>query len=273
MNLDRDEYFFTPRYTRGKVSKVLGVTKDTLRHYENCGLLNPKVNEKNGYKSYSIADIEILNVILFLRAIDVPTKDIPKFIECSDIDVYSSFLDAHIYLATKKINHWNYIKNVLIYLKKALDDYKKAPQKIVITENTTFRFRRSNFDFNNEELENMVPSKFSNIATYNIMKLKIIGNNWVMTNRENISDMIVGHLCSIEEKEEDIEEFTIEKSLKITTLEKLEEIPKIIENTWKSYSDKYEFSDRACIVEHNFFNIFNQQALLRYIYFPIVKIK
>lgn len=76
MTLDRKSYFFTPRYTRGKICKVLGVTIDTLSHYEKCGIINPQENEKNGYKYYSIADIEILNVILFLRAMDVSIKKV-----------------------------------------------------------------------------------------------------------------------------------------------------------------------------------------------------
>lgn len=273
MSLDREEYFFTPRYTRGKVCKVLGVTKETLRHYENCGLLKPKENEKNKYKYYSIADLEILNVILFLRAMDVSTKDIPKFIECKDIDVYGSFLDDHIRLAVDKINHWNHIREVLTYLKTALEDYKNAPQKVVMVENVTFRFRIAKFDYNNHNLEEMIPSKASENITSHIIQLKIIDKNWVLSNRKNNSEMLVGHLCSQEEKEDNIHTCTIDNSLLINTLENLDEIPKIIRDTWNNYSNEYEFSDKAYIVEHTFFNIFNQEALLRNIYLPIVKLK
>lgn len=273
MSLDREEYFFTPRYTRGKVCKVLGITKETLRHYENCGLLKPKENEKNKYKYYSIADLEILKVILFLRAMDIPTKDIPKFIECKDVDLYSNFLDEHIQIATDKINHWNHIKNVLTYLKKALEDYKKAPQKIAIINNTTFRFRLAKFDYNNYDLELMMPSKASKSATSHIIQLKIIDKDWILSNRKESSQTSVGHLCSEEEIDDDICVCTIEKSLLINTLENLDEIPGIIKKTCDKYSDKYEFGDKAYIVEHTFFNIFNQEALLRNIYLPIVNIK
>lgn len=271
MNLDRETYFFTPRYTRGKVCKALGVTKEALRYYEDCGLLKPTINEQNKYKYYSIADLEILNVILFLRAMNISTKDIPKFIECKDIDVYSSFLDEHIEMAINKINHWTHIKNVLTYLKDTLEDYKSAPQKVDFVENITFRFRIAKFDYSNYDIDQMIPSRVSNTTTSHIIKLKIIDNNWVKSNMEDNSGLLVGHLCSEEDLEDDVCIRTIPKSLLITTLENLEEIPNIIEDTWNMYRDKYEFDNKAYIVEHTFFNIFNQEALLRNIYLPIVK--
>lgn len=273
MTLDRESYFFTPRYTRGKVCKVLDITRDRLRYYEECRLLIPTQNQQNGYKYYSIADLEILRVILFLRAIDIPIKDIPKFIECKDIDIYSSFLDEQIKIAVDKINHWNHIKNILTYLKNTLDDYKKAPQNISMVENITFRFRLVKFDYNNYDIEKMVPTKPSNEITSHIIKLKIVDKNWVISNRKYNSEMLVGHLCQGEDLDQDICIYTISQSLFITTLENLEEIPKIIKNTWDMYNNTYEFSDKVYIIEHDFLNIFNQEALLRNIYLPIVKIK
>lgn len=273
MTLDRESYFFTPRYTRGKVCKVLDVTRDTLRHYEECGLLMPTQNQKNGYKYYSIADLEILRVILFLRAIDIPIKDIPKFIECKDINIYSSFLDEQIKIAVDKINHWNHIKNILTYLKDIVEDYKKAPQNVSVVENITFKFRLVKFDYNNYDIEKMLPTKPSNEITSHIIKLKIVDKNWVISNRKYNSEMLVGHLCQDEDLDDDICIYTIPQSLFITTLEGLEEIPKIIKNTWEMYNNTYEFSDKVYIIEHAFFNIFNQEALLRNIYLPIIKVK
>lgn len=71
MDENRSSYFKTPKYTRGRVCKVMGISKDTLRYYEENGLINPWTNPHNKYKYYSIADLEILGVILFMRSIDV----------------------------------------------------------------------------------------------------------------------------------------------------------------------------------------------------------
>lgn len=273
MSLDREEYFFTPRYTRGQVCKVLGVTKDTLRHYEKCGIINPQENNRNGYKYYSIAELEILSVILFLRAMDVSIQDIPKFIKCKDISTYSNFLDEQINRAIEKITYWNHVKDILSYLKKTLEDYKKVPHKVTVVENTIFRFCVATFDYNNYDIEKMVPARMSNTATYNVIKLKIVDRHWVFSNREDMSGMLIGHLCDEDEIDDDICVTTIPKALMITTLENLEEIPQIIKSMWEKNKDKYDFDDKVYIIEHTFFNIFNQEALLRNIYLPIISLK
>lgn len=273
MTLDREKYFFTPRYTRGQVSKVLGVTKDTLRHYEECGLVSPQENKKNRYKYYSIADLEVLNVVLFLRSIDVPIHEIPKFIECKDIDTYGDFLDEQINKAISKINYWNHVKSILSYLKKTLDDYKKVPHNVSMVEKVTFKFRVAKFDYKNYDIEQMAPSRVSSVASSHIMKLKIVEKKWIESNREDTSDLVVGYLCGEKEKGQDIYEHMITKALMLTTLEPLEEIPKIIIKFCKKYENKYELSNKVYIIEHTFFNIFNQEALLRNIYLPIVRNK
>lgn len=270
MTLDREAYFFTPRYTRGEVCRVLGVTKDTLRHYENCGLLKPEENKKNKYKYYSIADLEILNVILFLRTIDVPIHEIPRFIQCKDIETYGDFLDEQIKKAISKINYWNQVKNILDYLKKTLDDYRKVPHKVAVVENTTFRFRVSKFDYKNYDIERMAPSRISNGVTSHIIKLKIVDKKWIFSSREDTSNMLVGQLCN-EDDLGDVCVCNIPRALMITTLEPLEKIPDVIIKFFETYKDKYCLDEKIYIVEHTFFNIFNQEALLRNIYIPIVK--
>lgn len=272
MTLDREKYFFTPRYTRGQVSKVLGVTKDTLRHYEECGLVRPHENERNKYKYYSIADLEILNVVLFLRSMDVPIQNIPNFIECKDINAYANFLDEQINKAMEKINYWNNVKNILTYLKNTLNDYQKIPHNVKVVENFTFRFRVAKFDYKNYDIEKMAPSRVSTDAAAHIIKLKIVEKKWLMSNREDTSDMVVGHLCSESENGDDIQECNVPLSLMISTLEPLDKLPQIIFDFWKDNKHKYEFEEKIIIVEHTFFNIFNQDALLRNVYLPIKKL-
>ena len=273
MSLDREKYFFTPRYSRGEVAKVLGVTKDTLRHYEKCGLITPHENEENRYKYYSIADLEILNVILFLRSMDVPVQDIPIFIECKDINKYGNFLDEQINKAMEKINYWNNIKNILTYLKNTLENYKETPRNVKVLENIYFRFRVAKFDYKNYDLQQMAPSTISSNSISNIIKLKIVDEKWLISNRVDTSEMIVGYISGAEEVEGDIWEHCLPLALMITTLDPLEKIPQIIIKTWEAYKHIYDFEYKVYILEHTFFNIFNQEALLRNVYLPIKGLK
>lgn len=273
MAVDRENYFFTPRYTRGEVCKALRMTKDTLRHYEKCGIISPHEDSKNKYKYYSIADLEMLNVILFLRAMDVSIEEIPKFIECKDMQTYSEFLDEQISKAEEKIKYWNHVKNILNYLKTKLEDYKTNPNQIKVVENTMFRFRMAKFDYNNYDIEKMSPTKCSDKATFNMIKLKIVDQKWLLSDREDTSGLIVGHLCDEDEVDEDSCICHLPQALMLTTLEVSQKLPPIILQTQQKYEAQYEFSKQIYIVEHTFFNIFSQDALLRNIYFPIVKDK
>lgn len=60
----------------GKVSKLFGVSPETLRYYESEGFLSPKKNPQNGYRDYAFEDIFLLTDLLFYRDIGIPMKDI-----------------------------------------------------------------------------------------------------------------------------------------------------------------------------------------------------
>ncbi|MGI6080775.1 MAG: MerR family transcriptional regulator [Candidatus Avilachnospira sp.] len=70
------------RYNIGEVAELLGVSRDTLRIYEEEGLVAPMRGE-NGYRLYSDEDICGLISIKFHRLNDVPTKEIRNIIDPS----------------------------------------------------------------------------------------------------------------------------------------------------------------------------------------------
>ena len=39
------------KYSTNDLCQMFGVGRETLRHYENLGLLNPKINPENGYRN------------------------------------------------------------------------------------------------------------------------------------------------------------------------------------------------------------------------------
>ncbi|WP_206458542.1 MerR family transcriptional regulator [Anaerovorax sp. IOR16] len=64
------------RLNIGKVSKLFGISPETLRYYESEGFLFPKKNPINGYREYTFEDIFLLTDLLFYRDIGIPIKDI-----------------------------------------------------------------------------------------------------------------------------------------------------------------------------------------------------
>lgn len=59
-----------------EVEHMVGLSKKSIRYYEENGLLMPKRNRQNDYRIYDEKDIKKLKVIKFLRELDVPIRDL-----------------------------------------------------------------------------------------------------------------------------------------------------------------------------------------------------
>ena len=61
-----------------QVEELVGITKKNIRFYESQGLLSPERDPENGYREYSLRDVEQLKRIKLLRKLDVPCETIRK---------------------------------------------------------------------------------------------------------------------------------------------------------------------------------------------------
>ena len=71
-----------------EVCHVVGLTKKSIRFYEENGLLNPKRNSENDYRVYTTEDIEKLKKIKFLRELNVSIREI-KMLEDGSLNLES----------------------------------------------------------------------------------------------------------------------------------------------------------------------------------------
>lgn len=62
----------------GKVGKLFGLSPETLRYYQQEGLISPKKNPLNGYREYGFQELLYLIDILFYRDIGIPIRDIKR---------------------------------------------------------------------------------------------------------------------------------------------------------------------------------------------------
>lgn len=80
-------------FTIGQLSKLFKVKISALRYYDEIGLLKPaKINHQTNYRYYSTEQFERLNVINYLRALDLPVESIKHFFEARDIDKLEEML-------------------------------------------------------------------------------------------------------------------------------------------------------------------------------------
>ncbi|MCP4985191.1 MAG: MerR family transcriptional regulator [Colwellia sp.] len=63
-------------YTVGKVAKMSGVSKRTLHHYHDIGLLVPAGCSESGYRLYSSQNLLVLQQILLYRECGMPLSEI-----------------------------------------------------------------------------------------------------------------------------------------------------------------------------------------------------
>ncbi|MGM9946564.1 MerR family transcriptional regulator [Floccifex sp.] len=63
------------------VESIVGLSKKSIRYYEEMGLINPERNSNNGYRFYNEFDIRQLKIIKFLRELGVPIQELKKVIK------------------------------------------------------------------------------------------------------------------------------------------------------------------------------------------------
>lgn len=59
-----------------EVEHIVGLSKKSIRYYEENGLLTPKRDNNNRYRIYTEEDIKKLKIIKFLRELDIPIRDL-----------------------------------------------------------------------------------------------------------------------------------------------------------------------------------------------------
>ena len=60
----------------GEISKILGISTETIRHYVQEGIITPHKNTANNYWEYSSDDFIRLTDVLFYRSMGLSVKEI-----------------------------------------------------------------------------------------------------------------------------------------------------------------------------------------------------
>ena len=96
----------------GKLAKAAGVSIDTIRFYEKCGVLAAPTRRASGFREYSLRDLDCVRFVRRARALGF---SIPQIIQILALDHetdptrLSASLDANIAAVDRKIAellHW-----------------------------------------------------------------------------------------------------------------------------------------------------------------------
>ncbi|QHT58762.1 MerR family transcriptional regulator [Paenibacillus lycopersici] len=104
-----------------ETARMTGLTEDALRYYEKIGLLPRAKRRENGRRMYREEDLQLMELIICLKKMGVPLKDIKAFASLSyaeDIvstpEVYEKVLAYRTKLQSQ-IDQLQKVLNVLDY--------------------------------------------------------------------------------------------------------------------------------------------------------------
>ncbi len=80
----------------GELARLYGIGADTIRYYEEQGLIQPRRGE-NGYRLYSIHDIWRMNVIRDLRGLGFPVERIRVYLQEHSMESTLSLLEEELH--------------------------------------------------------------------------------------------------------------------------------------------------------------------------------
>ncbi|MCC0629712.1 MULTISPECIES: MerR family transcriptional regulator [unclassified Clostridioides] len=121
-------------YTIGQVSKFLGMSRDTLKFYEDKGLVNPKKNDENGYRKYNQFDIYDITMINFYREMDIEIKKIQEIRKSKSINNLELLLEEKEQIILEEIEYKKLILKKIQLVKEQCKKIKKYFGKYTIKE-------------------------------------------------------------------------------------------------------------------------------------------
>ena len=108
MNKNSQNYF-----TTGDFARLVGVSKDTLFHYDRIGIFSPEIKGENDYRYYSIYQAEVFYVIAALKELDMPLKKIKAYLDRRSPKELINLLEREEKELDKKIRRLQRMKNLI----------------------------------------------------------------------------------------------------------------------------------------------------------------
>ena len=99
-------------YTVNKLASLSGVSAQTLRYYDEIGLLSPERSSENDYRIYKDEQVDLLQQILFYRELGVGLDEIKSIVSSPEFDREAALENHLTSLKEKRDQLELLIKNV-----------------------------------------------------------------------------------------------------------------------------------------------------------------
>lgn len=115
--MDKDNYIAT-----GAFAKMMGVSKDTLFHYEKIGLFKPQIIMKNEYRYYSVFQIDVFNTIKILKELGMSLKEIKEFLEIRNPQNFADLYECKEKSIEEQIKH---LRRQQLWMRKRKEEIRE----------------------------------------------------------------------------------------------------------------------------------------------------
>ena len=123
-------------FTTKTLEDLFHIGRDSIRYYEQIGVLTPKIDQKNGYHYYDDLDIDILSRIVKFRGLDFSLKEIHQLRNSQNIIEYLQQIQAKSLAYQRKAQHYQVIADYLD--KTATDIINSIQQKKIVIKDDFF---------------------------------------------------------------------------------------------------------------------------------------
>ena len=113
-----------------EISKLYNIGQDSLRYYEELGILHP-MRDKNNYRQYTTSDIHRLNVIRDLRNLGFSMKSIQDYLENRTIANSLSFMEEEERIINQKIQELYQLKVDILHRKASLKACQQLQMEVI----------------------------------------------------------------------------------------------------------------------------------------------
>ena len=118
--MKRKEY-----YKIGEIASLYGIGTDSLRYYEEIGILKP-ARDDNGYRMYNIGDIRTLNVLRELRSIGFSMEEIKAHLADFNLQKTLDLFQAEIEAIDRKTAELAALRKQLAGRIGEIEEHRKA---------------------------------------------------------------------------------------------------------------------------------------------------
>ena len=121
-------------YRTAAFAQLAGMNKKTLQYYDEIGLFRPARVEANGYRYYSIFQLDRLALIAALKDLGLPLKEIKRYLDSGDLALMDQLLDQQSRELARRLAQLNARKAMLERVRRENRDFLQycgqGPQRL-----------------------------------------------------------------------------------------------------------------------------------------------